>query len=495
MSDAAIPSGDPTSASAVPKIVEPPAPSRPEKRARPARWHELLHGAAEAVFVLDRSRRLVYANPAWEALTGLSFERVRGLRCRSRGIADPDPEQVLALVLSPPRSFDALGLSRVRRRYEDGSAAASWWDIDYLSLHDEQGLLGLLGKIQPVAAAREGPRARIPEQLIRLRAEAAQRRRLGEVPTQSPAVRHALEQARLASQSAVPTLIVGEPGTGKQWLARWIHQQSAVREQTFAALDGARLPAAILADALWGEKGLLRRPTLGTLYLRQPSAWPRDWQLHLLAWLEGANEAQRARGGGVPRGTPRLLAGCVTEPHADVAAGTLLAELSFALGTLQIRLPPLRERREDLPFLIDHFLQRLQPATGRKISGLNAPALEMLAGHSWPGNLRELYEVLLDASLRADGGAIEPAHLQAYLRQAATLDALLRKEPERVLSLDAILERVERRLIENALRQARGNKARAAELLGIWRPRLLRRLEALGLAAPAPNSPPPAPTS
>jgi DNA-binding NtrC family response regulator len=262
---------------------------------------------------------------------------------------------------------------------------------------------------------------------------------------------------------------VGEAGTGKETLARVSHYRSPARERAFAALDCARLPAAVIARLLFGAPGV------GAVYLREPACLPRELQLRLCEWLT----LESGAGTG-----PRIFAGSRTALAEEVRSGRLLEELACALGTLVLEVPPLRQRRDDLPRLVERLLERAgqrdeQPAGA---VGLTPAAWEVLRAYSWPGNLRELYAVLGTARARVSGSPprIDAADLPAALRREQTPGG----SPERPLPLLALLEQVERRLIELALRRARGNKTRAAELLSIWRPRLLRRLEALGIAAP-----------
>jgi DNA-binding NtrC family response regulator len=170
-------------------------------------------------------------------------------------------------------------------------------------------------------------------------------------------------------------------------------------------------------------------------------------------------------------------------------------DLHAALGTVLIALPPLRARRGELPVLVERLLERARagddaagesPGSTRRhatVLGLTPAAREVIERYPWPGNLRELYTVLTGARLRAHGERIDAADLPAYVRLAVRLEEIPGPAPERPLPLDHLLEQAERRLIALALRLARGNRSRAAELLSIWRPRLQRRMEALGLDA------------
>ncbi len=274
---------------------------------------------------------------------------------------------------------------------------------------------------------------------------------------------------RLACQTRGPVLVLGEPGAGKEWIARTLHQESVSREQAFAGLDCGKLPASALEAVLFGPL-LLSRAGVGTVYLKDPHKLPRELQARVAEVLAATAPA------------PRILAGCSGDPLAEVQAGRLLPDLHFALSALAIVVPPLRERMADLPMLVERMLGRLAEGE-RALKGLSAEALDVLRGHLWPGNLLELHTVLAEACRQASGERIEVNDLPWYLRNPAPA-------PERSLPLDTLLEQVERRLILLALQKARNNKTRAAEILAIWRPRLLRRMEALGIDVEKENDEP-----
>jgi DNA-binding NtrC family response regulator len=280
-------------------------------------------------------------------------------------------------------------------------------------------------------------------------------------------MRRLADQVRLACQVTTPVLLVGEGGTGKQTLARIIHYNSPRRERAFAALDCVRLPPYTLAALLFTERGSTPRGPFGAVYLKEPAALPRDLQLLLCqGFAEGAFPF-------------RLLAGSSMALGEAVSRGLLVDELASILGTLVFEVPPLRERREDLPILVERFLDRANTAGDPRVLGLTPAAWEILRLHRWPGNLGELYAALASARTRAKGEHIDAADLPASLRLDHTLAQTPGRPPDRPLPLDHLLEQAERRLIELALRRTRGHKARAAELLSIWRPRLQRRMEAL----------------
>jgi DNA-binding NtrC family response regulator len=467
---------------------------------RSFRWQALFEQVREPLFVLDRRRRILFANRAWEEFTGVSLAEAHGLACTRRGSATPERRERVARVLWPPPEVIEGKPAQVRRQVSDLMLnGPPWWDILFFPLQGEPNGTFILGKIHgaPIAAAagfvplpealrelhsrlsQKLPREEIeqfwrPEKLVGLRERLAQQYRLDLLDAALPAMQRVAEQVRLASQIRACVLLVGEPGSGKHWLARAIHQASPAQERSFVALDCARLPSTVVAELLFGSGRLCARPGIGTICLKEPARLSVQLQERLLDWLRESSAS-------ADRTAPRVLAGASPDPFAEVRAGRLLEALYATLATMEIVLPPLRDRLADLPSLTDRMLERLNSESERRILGLTDAAWEVFREYRWPGNLRELHAVLAGCHQRAAAERIDVTDLPATLRQAVRLDREPTPLPDQPLSLDSLLEQTERRLIEVALRRARGNKSRAAELLSVWRPRLLRRMEALGI--------------
>ncbi len=199
--------------------------------------------------------------------------------------------------------------------------------------------------------------------------------------------------------------------------------------------------------------------------MRDPAALPRDLQQKLAdLFAEGQN-------------APRLISGSTRTALEEVTAGKLVPDFHTALSVVELRVPPLRERLADLPKLAAHFLPGV---------AVNAEAFDVLRAQPWAGNLRELADALASAATSAGKGPIKKPHLPRELRVHAGIEAPA--VPPKPLTLDPLLEAVEKRLIQMALRRANNHQTDAAELLGIFRARLWRRLEALGM--PVPPQPP-----
>jgi transcriptional regulator with PAS, ATPase and Fis domain len=431
------------------------------------RWQGFFQRTSDPFFVLDRQLRLRFVNRAWEAVAGMTAAEARGLRCwRPRPAAPGDSrEEILSHALCPPPEVLNGATGLVRRLLLSG-ASRKWWDVAFFPLRDEKGVRGYLGKIMPVADGHDNTLAEpLPEGLVALRDRMAQRYGLEHFAEAVPAWWRLGEQVRLASQVDAAVLLVGEPGTGKAWLARTIHYQSPRRDRAFAAVDCGALPVAALEHLLF--EGGLDHARIGTVYLREPGRLPRELQLKLEARLAA-------------KGRLRFLAGCRARPEDEVRQGRLLRELYCQLGTLVLEVPSLRERLTDLPWLVERLLNRIADDKGQRVKQLTDEAWELVRGYPWPENVRELYAVLASARRRATGDRIDAADLPAYLRPARRLDETPGGAAEWSLAMDQVLEQVERRLIQLALQRAKNNKTRAAQFLAIPRPRLYRRMKELG---------------
>ncbi|HYT88187.1 MAG TPA: sigma 54-interacting transcriptional regulator [Gemmataceae bacterium] len=448
--------------------ISPPEPDKNADGGDALRWPRFFRRARDPLYLLDRRRTFLFVNRAWEELTGFPAATVLGTRCLRHRDAPPASLESLLTALAPPPETLGGQPARVRRPIPRPGTAPDWWDITFFPFKSARGRLGVLGKIGVVARPGAGVGQPLPSKLVALRDQAAQWYALDQAHTDLPAQRLLVEQVRLASTVDVPVTLIGEAGAGKHWTARAIHGQSKARERTFALIDCGRLPVASLTAVLFGEAGLCWRASVGTVYLREPSRLPRELQSRLAELLAAPAPAAGAR-------RPRLIAGCRLDPAVEVGAGHLLEELRCALGTLTIRLAPLAQRQQDLPWLVQRMLGRLSAEREKPFTDLTGEAWALLQRHSWPGNLSELYAVLAGACARAKGERVEVSDFPWYLREGG---ASARKD---TLPLKSLLQQAERRLIELALRQSGQNLTKAADLLAIWRPTLYERMKKLGI--------------
>ena len=247
------------------------------------------------------------------------------------------------------------------------------------------------------------------------------------VPSQSPVMQEVLALARRAAEHAVSVLITGETGTGKEVLARFIHQAGPRAQKPFVAVNCAALPEHLLESELFGHEagaftdarerkpGLMEQADKGVLFLDEISSMPLNMQAKLLRALE--EKAVRRVGGTkmIPVDV-QIIAASNRDLKKMMAEGTFREDLYFRLKVVDLNLPPLRERKEDIPALVGYFIREAGRRMGKPIEGVTPRALEALMAYRWPGNIRELRHVIERAVLLCDEDLIDLPHLPADLR-------------------------------------------------------------------------------
>jgi PAS domain S-box-containing protein len=441
------------------------------QESRTFRWQALFQRASDPVFVLDHHRRFLFVNRAWEELTGISDSEARGLSCVRRAPLPHDPRDMVVRSLCCPSPEVLKGSpARAHRLFPASAGNSGWWSIDFLPVRGQEKVLFVVGRISAISRLTQVQGPPLPEKLVALRQRLRLRYRIDSLVSSVPAFQRIMKQVRLAVQTQVPVLLVGEVGTGKTWVARTIHSLGSEMEEMFAIIDCNRLPPAVAADCLFAAGAPGTSSGARSIYLRNVSSLTRDSQAQLAQWLNEKADS------------PRILVGCDVEPEVESRAGRLLEELVASISVLRINLLPLRDRMADLPMLVDGMLGRINSTRQQPIAGLASDAWDNLRAYAWPGNLAELYAVLKSASGRAQADHIDAGQLPASVRLAVRMQDGAAAPAEKKMALDKILQEAERRLILAALRKAGGNRSKAADLLSIWRPRLLRRMEALGIA-------------
>jgi transcriptional regulator with PAS, ATPase and Fis domain len=290
------------------------------------------------------------------------------------------------------------------------------------------------------------------------------------------------ELARAAARTHSTILIQGESGTGKELLARAIHAESPRSTGPFVAVSCAALAETLLESELFGhEKGaftgaIVRRKGKfeaahgGTLFLDEIGDISPKLQLDLLRVLED-RRFTRLGGNEIVEADVRIVAATNRDLKRAVAEERFREDLYYRLNVIPITLPPLRDRREDLPLLVDHFLQELSVSLNRRIDGLSADAMKLLVSHDWPGNVRELRNLMERAAVVAAGRIIDAADLGLVSVPGTPV-------PE---TSPPTLDEVERRHVAHVLRHAGGNVSQAARILDIDRVTLYHKIRKYGL--------------
>jgi DNA-binding NtrC family response regulator len=311
-------------------------------------------------------------------------------------------------------------------------------------------------------------------------------------PGLSPETARIYRQAGKVARGDVPVLVLGESGSGKEVLARWVHARSRRASGPFLAVNCAALPRELLEAELFGiEKGvatgvearpgLLERGSGGTVFLDEVGDMAPETQAKVLRVLESTSLYRVGGRAPVPVDV-RFVAATNRDLEALVAEGGFRRDLYHRLAAFQVRLPPLRARRSEIPSLAARFFHREIEKNGVKSPGITRAALGALVRHDWPGNVRELQNEIAKAALLLEPGeALDLQHLSERVHRAHGTDEGTAEPPAAALTLEETVLRAERDAFAVALAAAQGDAGRAMELLGVSRTTYYRKLKELGL--------------
>jgi len=371
---------------------------------------------------------------------------------------------------------------------------------------EDRELIGTLAETIAVAidnARRFGDAQRSAERLRdtvdALQQQVARDSRFADIVGHSPAMQAVFRLLASAAASPVTVLISGETGTGKELIARAIHYNSARRAAPFVAVNCGALSETLLQSELFGhrkgaftgaltdKKGLFEVADGGTMFLDEIGDMPLPMQVKLLRVLQEGEFLPV--GETVPRRVDvRVISATHHDLAQDTAAGTFRADLYYRLSAFPIVVPPLRERRDDIPLLIAQLLERTSAKFGRPVHGCSVRTLELLTAYAWPGNVRELQnEIERAVALAPVGNPIEPVDLSERIARASAPRVAL---PSSDLSLRRARELFEREYVAHVLAQHGGNASRAAKVLGISRVMLQRKIRLYGLREKGASIPP-----
>ncbi|MCA9515601.1 MAG: sigma-54-dependent Fis family transcriptional regulator [Myxococcales bacterium] len=314
-----------------------------------------------------------------------------------------------------------------------------------------------------------------------LKAELQDSRRDRSIIGNSLVMRQTLDMVRQVAPSNATVLLMGESGTGKELFARAVHNASNRAQRPFIAINCAALPESLLEAELFGhEKGSFTGATArrqgrfeladrGTLFLDEVGETSPAVQVKLLRVLQ-EGEFERVGGTQTLRVDARIVAATNKDLKAEVQAGRFREDLFYRLNVISLRLPALRERKDDVPLLVHYFLARYAEKNGKRITGVARDALDAMMGWSWPGNVRELENAMERAVVLCRGDTITVEDLPPHLREG---------EPERraiTVHIGTPLEEIERTVIRETLNATRGDKRLAAQLLGIATRTIYRKI-------------------
>lgn len=441
----------------------------------------LLDAVQRPIYAIDEDHRLIFCNRACLDWLGRSAGDLLGRPCVYQAGGELQDADAVVAGLCPPPSAWTHGETRavVACTTPDGRLLRRGAQV--VPLHnDKEQVAGLLVLVQVgdmtepealAAAAADGEAAVWHERLRHWRRQAVGRYRLDRLVGDSPAMYRVRAQVELAAASRASVLIVGPPGSGRQHIAGAIH---------YAAGEGAGQLVPLACSILGAELIDSTVVALATKSPREADAGHGTLLLNDVDQLPLNAQADLAAAISSPTFPLRVMATARQTLEDLVRQGKYRSDLAAVLGTLVIELPALAQRRADLPKLAQWFLEENNARGEKQVGGFSSEAMDRLDAYPWPGNLDELAAVVAEAHRHAEGTEIGVGDLPQRLHLAASAAAHPRRT-ETTIVLDEFLGRIEVELIRRALSQAKGNKSKAAKLLGMTRPRLYRRMEQLGL--------------
>ncbi len=334
-------------------------------------------------------------------------------------------------------------------------------------------------------------REQLRREVGRLRQEVRADARFGELVVGSPAMRKALEIVQKVAPHDSPVLITGASGTGKELIARMLHRESLRVDRAFVPVNCGGVPEQLLESEFFGfvkgaftgadrdKPGLFEAADGGTLFLDEVGELPGALQVKLLRALQ-EGEVRRVGSTETKRVDVRVISATNQDLEAAVESGDFRKDLYYRLAVVPVHLPALRARREEIPQLVQHLLERHSRRLHVEVEGIEPDAMEVLLSYSWPGNIRELENVLERALVLTDGDRVSLEDLPEAVRRPAPAGPTLAVDGED-LSVKRHGARLEKHLIQLALDRTGGNKTQAAELLELS-PRALRyKIQEYGL--------------
>ena len=363
---------------------------------------QVLDFALQAVAVVKPDGRRLYANRGTLDYYGLTLEEWRSISDRLVFLHPDERERNMREVLSKLSSgvpFEYEG--RLRRK--DGKYR--WFLLRYNPVRDEQGSITRWYIAGTDIEDRKQAEKRLQHENIALREEIDKASMFEEIVGASPALKAVLERVVKVAPTDSGVFITGETGTGKELIARAIHKRSQRSSRPFVSVSCAAIPAALIASELFGhEKGaftgaLQRRlgrfelAEGGTIFLDEIGEIPNEIQIALLRVLQ-EHEFERVGGNQAIRANVRVIAATNRDLKAAIKAGTFRSDLFFRLNVFPLEVPALRERKEDIPILVEYFIDRYASRSGKKIREIDKKTLDLFQSYPWPGNVRELQNVI-----------------------------------------------------------------------------------------------------
>ena len=440
-------------------------------------WTQLiLDSIADGVFTVDQQGRITSFNKAAERITGFSKEEAVGQYCheifRSNLCFEACALKHTAETTEPIVNLEVNILNRDNREIPISISTAV--------VRDESGnVVGAVETFRDLSLIKQ------------LRKEISNSYSFQDILGRSKSMLELFQILPDISQSDATVLLEGESGTGKELFAAAIHNLSSRKHQALIKVNCAALPETLLESELFGYKkgaftdarsdkpGRFRQANGGTILLDEIGDMSKGTQVKLLRVLE-QKEFEPLGSTKTERVDVRIITATNRNLMEMMHRREFREDLFFRINVIRLNIPPLRERREDIPLLIDHFMERINLKQSKQIKKVSPSALRILLNYDFPGNVRELENIIEHAIILTKGIEIQPRNLPSYLR-SKQIEPPARAKISEEQDL-AVLERVERDLIASALERNGGSTAAAAKELGIHRSTLWRKMKRYGIA-------------
>ena len=445
------------------------------------RLEAVLDATGDAMAMYDPDGRLVFANQGYGKLFGMAEGELR----------QASQEELSERVREGPGDGGSAGPGDVLviESAEQGAAPAGEAGHERLFRRfkapvrdDGKHVMGSLVVYRDVSSEVEADRMKA--QVLRLRSELEPTYSFSAIVGTSAAMQRVYALIKQAAESGITTLVLGESGTGKELVAKALHYDSARSDRPFEVINCVAIPETLIESELFGHEkgaftgaaqrriGAFERANTGTIFLDEIGDMPLGLQARLLRVLQ-EREIQRIGGTATIPVDVRVVAATNKNLQAALKKGQFRRDLFYRIATFPIHVPPLRDRREDIPLLAKHFLDKEADRLGKNVDGISAAALRLLIQYHWPGNVRELKNAIEGAVLLETSRVLQAESIQTVLSPISTPAAA------KILPL----AEVERQTLLQALAHAGNNVSEAARALGINRTTLYRKLKKYELSS------------
>ena len=451
----------------------------------------IFRSAMDAIVVLDSERRVVIFNEAAQKMFRCSASDAVGHRI-DRFLTEP-LEQLLTEYMASegfPQCWIPEGMRAVRK---DGDRFSIEATVSRTDVSTGRLFTLILRDIDERKQSEE-KLDQLQRENVYLQEELQSELNFEEIVGASAVMQKVFQSIEMVAQTDSTVLLLGETGTGKELIARALHNRSLRKPSVMVKVNCGALPSSLVESELFGhergaftgavaqKKGRFELAHRGTLFLDETGELPLETQTKLLRVLQ-EQEFERVGGSQTLKVDVRVIAATNRDLEAEVRRGSFRADLFYRLNVFPIEIPPLRDRKEDIPLLTAYFVRKFSQRMGKKIQSVSRAVYEQLHQYDWPGNVRELANLLERAVILCQSDVLQPKHL------AVNRSKQISAGPEEIPTL----EEAERRLILRALEQTGGTLSGpngAAQILGLNRSTLWSRMRKLGIELPRPNAKP-----